>query len=129
MASGSDPLCIVVLGDSIAAGVPLDGADRWWKRLERALADALPGATLAVVNWAVPRGRVNVLESAANDQPNLNSFDIAIVIEGVNDVDHTPTDEWTKRYEDAVQRMEDLGLTVIVAAPPPNFEEAPSRLA
>ena len=87
------------------------------------LADALPGREVAVVNWAVPRGRVNVLESAADDQPNLESFDIAIVIEGVNDVDHTPTDEWTKRYEDAVVRLEERGLTVVVAAPAPSFSD------
>ncbi len=122
VASESDPLCIVVLGDSIAAGVPLEGDDRWWMRLEHALADALPGRQVAVVNWAVPRSRVDVLESAANDQPALESFDIAIVLEGVNDVDHTPTDEWAKRYEAAVERMEERGLHVVVAAPPPNFE-------
>ena len=123
MASESDPLCVLVLGDSLAAGVPLEGADRWWMRLERALAEALPGRQVAVVNWAVPRGRVNVLESAANDQPDLESFDIAIVIEGVNDVNHTPTDEWAKRYGAAVDRIEERGLTVVVAAPAPSFHD------
>ena len=115
-------LCIVVLGDSTAAGVPLEGDDRWWKRMENALAAALPDHQVAVANWAVPRSRVDVLESAANDQPALESFDIAIVLEGVNDVGRTPVDEWSKRYQAAVERMEARGLAVVVAAPPPNFE-------
>jgi lysophospholipase L1-like esterase len=122
VATEGEPLCIVVLGDSIAAGVPLDGEDRWWMRMQDALGAALPGRQVAVVSWAVPRGRVNVLESAATDQPALKSFDIAIVIEGVNDVGRTPVDEWSKRYQAAVERMEARGLDVVVAAPPANFE-------
>ncbi len=108
----SDPLCIVVLGDSTAAGVPLEGDDRWWVRMEDALAAALPDRQVAVANWAIPRSRVDVLESAANDQPALESFDIAIVLEGVNDVGRTPVDEWSKRYEAAVEQLEARGLDV-----------------
>ncbi len=115
-------LCIVVLGDSTAAGVPLEGDARWWSRMEDALAVALPDRQVAVVNWAVPRSRVDVLESAANDQPALESFDVAIVLEGVNDVGRTSVDEWSKRYQAAVERMEERGLDVVIAAPPPNFE-------
>ena len=117
-----DPLCIVVLGDSTAAGVPLEGDDRWWKRMKVALAAALPDRQVAVANWAIPRSRVDVLESAANDQPALESFDIAIVLEGVNDVGRTPVDEWSKRYEAAVGQLEARGLDVVVAVPPANFE-------
>ena len=122
MSAGSDPLCIVVLGDSTAAGVPLEGDDRWWKRMEDALTAALPDRQVAVANWAIPRSRVDVLEAAANDQPALESFDIAIVLEGVNDVGRTPVDEWSKRYQAAVEQLEARGLDVVVAAPPANFE-------
>ena len=123
LSSESNPLCIVVLGDSIAAGVPLEGDERWWMRMEDALAAALPNRPVAVANWAVPRSRLDVLESATTDQPALDSFDIAIVLEGVNDVGRTPVDAWAKGYEAAVERMEARGLTVVVATPPPNFED------
>ncbi len=114
-------LCIVILGDSIADGVPLTGDDRWWLRLQGALADDLPGRQVAVESWAVPASRIEVLESAAADQPALASFDIAIIVEGVNDVGNTPLDEWAKRYEHAVAAMEAEGVAVIIGAPPPNF--------
>lgn len=122
LASASDPLCIIILGDSTAAGIPLAGDDRWWRRMEAALAAGLPDRQVAVANWAVPRGRVDVLESAAEDQPALESFDIAIILEGVNDVDHTPIDEWARRYQASVEQIEARGLEVIIAAPPANFE-------
>lgn len=112
----------MILGDSIAAGVPLDGDDRWWVRLQSLLADALPDRRVVVDSWAVPGSRVDVLESAARDQPALDSYDLAIVIEGVNDEAWTPLDTWKARYEAAIASIEGRGLTVIVGTPPPSFE-------
>lgn len=116
-------LCIVILGDSIAAGVPVSDDERWWVRLEAQLQDAMPGRVVAVDNWAVPGSRVDVLESAASDQPGLDSYDMAIVIEGVNDEASSTIEAWARRYEAAIVEMEKRGLIVVVATPPPSFED------
>jgi lysophospholipase L1-like esterase len=116
------PLCVLVLGDSTAAGVPLTGSARWWERLDRRLVAALPDRQVEVDSWAVPSSRIDVLESAATTQAGLDSYDVAIILEGVNDVGHTGTDEWASRYERAVEALESRGLRVILTTPIPNFE-------
>jgi lysophospholipase L1-like esterase len=122
VAANVDSLCIIVLGDSIAAGTPLTGADRWWVRLRELLTSALPNRSVGVESWAVPGSRVDVLESAARDQPALGSYDVAIVIEGVNDEIDTPIDVWRPRYERAIEAIEASGPMVIVGTAPPSFE-------
>ena len=116
------PLCILILGDSIAAGAPLEGEARWWRQLEAQLAAALPRRTVVVDSWAVSGSQVDLLESAARDQPGLGSYDFAIVIEGVNDEVVLPTDAWRARYEAAVSAIEAKGPAVMVATPPPNLD-------
>lgn len=116
------PLCIIVLGDSIAAGTPLTGDDRWWQVLASALKSELPDRSITVDSWAVSGSQVDVLESAARDQVALDSYDLAIVIEGVNDQASLSVDAWRSRYEGAVAAMEARGLVVIVGTPPPSFE-------
>ena len=115
-------LCIIVLGDSIAVGVTVDVEERWWRQLRRHLEADLPGRVIAIDNWAIPGSQVAVLESAARDQPAIATYDIAIVIEGVNDEHVMSADAWRPRYEAAIATLEAKGLTVIVAAPPPDFE-------
>lgn len=114
-------LCIVILGDSIAAGTPLTGRDRWWVRLAAMLGAELPDRRVVVDSWAVPASRIDVLESAARDQPALASYDLAIVIEGVNDEAVLTIEAWRPRYEAAIASIEAAGLKVIVATPPPSF--------
>ena len=114
-------LCIVVLGDSIAHGTPLEGADRWPSRLERLLEAAQPGRAVTVANWAVPGSRVEVLVAAATGQATLETFDIAIVIEGVNDAGWTPLATWRSTYEAAIVAMERRGLKVVIGTPPPTL--------
>jgi lysophospholipase L1-like esterase len=116
------PLCVLILGDSIASGVPLSGDDRWWVRLGSVLSAALPDRRVVVDSWAVAGSRVDVLESVAQDQPALNSYDVAIVIEGVNDQIALPIDAWRARYEAAIAAIERHGLIVVVGVPPPSFE-------
>jgi lysophospholipase L1-like esterase len=115
-------VCIVVLGDSIGVGVPVEGDDRWWIRLRDALARDLPGRDVEIDNWAVSGSRVDVLESAARDQPDLVTYDIAIVIEGVNDLNDVSVDNWRPRYASAIAALEAKGLIAILATPPPSFE-------
>lgn len=115
-------LCIVVLGDSIAAGAPLNDDRRWWVRLRKQLANAMPDRDVVVDNWAVSGSRIDVLEAASRLQPGLRSYHLAIVIEGVNDEGLLPVTEWQPRYESAIAAMESQGLTVIVTTPPPSLE-------
>jgi lysophospholipase L1-like esterase len=118
----ADSLCILVLGDSLGVGAPLNGDDRWWMRLRPLLEARLPGRSISIDNWAVSGSHVDVLESAARDQPELGTYDVAIVIEGVNDVFVMPVDAWRPRYEAAITQLEARGLTVVITAPPPLFE-------
>jgi lysophospholipase L1-like esterase len=113
-------LCILILGDSIADGTPLTGDDRWWVRLESKLSESLPDRDVIVDSWAVPGSRVDVLQSAA-EQASLPSYDLALVIEGVNDAAATPLDEWQRRYARAIETLERRGLHVILATPPPTL--------
>jgi lysophospholipase L1-like esterase len=115
-------LCIIVLGDSIAVGVTVDVEERWWRQLRRHLEADLPGRVIAIDNWAISGSQVAVLESAARDQPAIGTYDLAIVIEGVNDEHVMSADAWRPRYEAAIATLEAKGLTVILAAPPPIFE-------
>ena len=121
-ANQADSLCIVVLGDSIGVGVPVEGDDRWWPRLRRLLEADMPGRTIEIDDWAVSGSQVDVLESVARDQPELPTYDIAIVIEGVNDLVARSVEAWGPRYEAAVAAMEARDVTVIVTTPPPSFE-------
>jgi len=122
-ASASAHLCIVVLGDSIAAGVPVQGDDRWWVRMGVALTAALPGRHVVVDDWAVSGSRVDVLEAIARDQSALDTYDIAIVIEGVNDQAVSTIADWQPRYDAAVAAIARRGPMVIVTTPPPGFED------
>ena len=80
-AAASDPtrLCIVVMGDSIGDGVPVQGDDRWWVKLEAALAKALPDRHVVVDDWAISGSRIELLKSMAPGQPGLDTYDLAIV--------------------------------------------------
>lgn len=119
----SQPLCIVVLGDSLAVGVPVAGADRWWERLGTLLRAARPDLDVVIDNWALSGARVDVLEAVAAGQPELGSYDLAIVIEGVNDEPFLSNEDWLARYEGAIAGIERRGVNVILATPPPSFEE------
>src|SRR4029079_18084379 len=75
---------------------------------------------VTVANWAVPGSRVDVLV-AATTQASLATFDVAIVIEGVNDAAWTPLETWRADYLTAVSAMERRGLKVVVGTPPPTL--------
>ena len=122
LATEPSGLCVLVLGDSIAEGVPVTGDARWWPTLRGLLQRDLADRRIEIDSWAVSGSRVDVLESAATDQPNVATYRIAIVIEGVNDEHSMTAAAWAPRYGAAVTALEAKGLTVIVATPPPSFE-------
>ena len=121
-AAKRDALCIVVVGDSLAAGSPITGEDRWWSRLRAELDQALPNRTVIVDSWGVPGSQINVLESAATEQPEVGTYTVAIVVEGVNDAHLLPVETWRLRYAAAIRRLEARGVIVVVATPPPRLE-------
>lgn len=121
-ASTAGSLCIVILGDSIGQGVPVTGDDRWWIRLQRLLSTALPRRTVTIDNWAVSGSQIDVLESAARDQPAIGTFDVAIVVEGVNDLASRPVEAWQPRYAAAIAMLEAKGAIAIMTTPPPEFQ-------
>ncbi len=121
-APSADALCVLIVGDSLAYGAPLTGANRWGPQLRELLRSALPDRRVEVDNWGVSGAQIHVLESAARDQPALGSYDVAIVIEGVNDAHLLTIDVWRERYEAAIESLEASGLVVIVTTPPPRFE-------
>jgi lysophospholipase L1-like esterase len=121
-ASTAGSLCIVILGDSLGEGVPLAGEERWSARLRRRLEEHFAERTIVVDNWAVSGGRVNVLESAIRDQPDIGTYDLAIVIEGVNDLWDGTVDMWRPRYAAAIEALEAKGVIVILATPPPELQ-------
>ncbi len=114
-------LNILVLGDSIAAGDPLTGKDRWSATLERLLAAALLERVVHVCNAAVGGSRIDFLESSIAGRSDLGSYDVALVIEGVNDDGFTPLDEWARRYGAAVAKLEAGGLVVVIGTAPPTL--------
>ena len=114
---------MLILGDSIAFGTPLGADDRWDRRLADLLAAELPERRIDVDNWAVPGARVDLLEAALQHADALASFDVVVVIEGVNDIGPMSVDAWTPRYRAAIAGIEAIGPTVIVGTPPPTFED------
>ena len=120
--SSNDSTCVLVLGDSIAAGEGAAGVDRWPARLEALLRQDLPGRDVMVSNWAQGGSQINLLESRVTELP-LGSYAVAIVITGLNDTTVRPLDEWSPRYEAAIEKLEDAGLTVVIGTAPPAFED------
>jgi peptidoglycan/LPS O-acetylase OafA/YrhL/lysophospholipase L1-like esterase len=119
--SSNDSTCVLVLGDSIAAGEGAAGVDRWPARLEALLRQDLPGRHVLVSNWAQGGSQINLLESRVAELP-LGSYAVAIVITGLNDTNVRPLDEWSPRYEAAIKKLEDAGLTVVIGTSPPALE-------
>jgi lysophospholipase L1-like esterase len=110
-----------VLGDSIAAGHPLEAPDRWTDRFAETLRGALPDRVVEVLNVASRGAGIDSLEASVGAQQDLADFQVAIVIEGVNDVGVTPIDGWARRYRMVVETLERRGVVVVVGTAPPAF--------
>lgn len=122
-ASAPGALNILVLGDSIAAGDPLQGDDRWSVTLQRLLAADRPEGVVHVCNAAVGGSRIEFLESSVAGRSDLGGYDVAVVIEGVNDDGFTPLEEWARRYAAAIAALEAKGLSVVIGTAPPTIVE------
>ena len=120
-AAGDSTTCILVLGDSIAAGDGAAPGDRWPAQLEVLLRQAAPDHDVVVSNWAHGGSEVDLLERRVAELP-LDSYKVAIVITGVNDTVNRGVDEWGPRYAAAIDRLEAAGVTVVIGTAPPTFE-------
>jgi lysophospholipase L1-like esterase len=120
-AASGDTICILVLGDSIAAGEGVAGPDRWPARLEALLREDSPGRDITVSNWAQGGSQIDLLEDRVADLP-LGSYEVAIVIAGVNDAAVRSVDEWVPRYTAVIEKLEEAGVTVVIGTAPPTFE-------
>ena len=113
---------VVALGDSIAAGTYLSAPDRWTDQLEQILDSRLPKKGLTVTNRGAAGAEVDGLEAAVG-RTDIRDFDVAIVIEGVNDVGKTSIEDWAARYEQSVISLEAIGLEVVVGTAPPALRD------
>lgn len=120
-------LCLLILGDSIAAGWPLTGPDRWWVRLHEALATELADRAVVVENLAIPGSGIATLEAAAAQREPVATYDVVVIIEGVNDNEVMPLEAWRSRYAAVVAALEAAGTTVVIGTPPPSFEDGGFR--
>ena len=120
-AAGDSTTCILVLGDSIAAGDGAAPGDRWPAQLEVLLRQAAPDHDVVVSNWAHGGSEIDLLERRVAELP-LDSYEVAIVITGVNDTVNRGVDEWAPRYAAAIDRLEAAGVTVVIGTAPPTFE-------
>ena len=74
-----------------------------------------------VSNWAQAGSQIDLLESRVAELP-LGSYDVAIVITGLNDTSVRPLAAWSPRYQAAIEQLEDAGLTVVIGTAPPALE-------
>jgi lysophospholipase L1-like esterase len=120
--AAGNAVCIVIVGDSLGVGAPLTGAERWWIQLQGALESALPAKHVRIDNWAVSGSQLDLLEWFAQDRAGLSTYDLAIVIEGVNDARVSmPVEGWRPRYERALAAIGASGPSVVLMTPPPAF--------
>ena len=117
--SDHDAFRVLVLGDSIAAGYPLVQPNRWSDKLEQGLRQELPDFDVELRNDARSATQIDFLESSVAAHKDLWKYQVAIVIEGVNDVGVIPHAEWVRRYRTVIETIEAGGPAVIIGTPPP----------
>jgi lysophospholipase L1-like esterase len=122
-----DDVCLLILGDSIAAGWPLTGPNQWWMRLREALTTALGDRQVMLQNLAVPGSGIATLEAAAAQREGVATHDVVLIIEGVNDNEVVPLEAWKGRYAAVVATLEEAGSRVVIGTPPPSFEDGGFR--
>jgi lysophospholipase L1-like esterase len=113
------PLDLLLLGDSIAAGL---GAERRKEtlggRLSKGLA-SLTGRSVRLTTAARVGSESSVLASQLDDLPPDYRADVAVIVVGGNDVTHrVPVAESVRHLEDAVRRLREAGTAVVVGTCP-----------
>lgn len=114
-----DPLELVVLGDSIAAGL---GAERRKDTLGARLAKGLARRLHRPVSLrtaAIVGAESSLLAGQVEDLPSEYRPDLAVIVVGGNDVTHrVPVATSVRHLEVAIQRLQARGAAVIVGTCP-----------
>jgi lysophospholipase L1-like esterase len=111
------PFNVVLLGDSIAAGIgATTDSTLWWIRVQTALRAALPGRTIVFKSSAQAGTGLDDLERTARSVSPL-AYQAAVIIEGAND--HIDDGAWLTRYAAVISGLEAKGIAVVVGTYPP----------
>ena len=114
-----DPLKLLLLGDSIAAGL---GAERPKETLGARLAKGLAkrtGRAVRLKTAAVVGSESSALAAQLDGLPDSYTPDIAVIVVGGNDVTHrVPVTESVRHLEAAVIRLRSRGIPVVVGTCP-----------
>ncbi|WP_205473816.1 SGNH/GDSL hydrolase family protein [Nocardioides sp. SYSU D00038] len=114
-----DPIELLVLGDSIAAGL---GAERPEETFGARLAVRLAKRTrrsVRLTGRAVVGAESSVLAAQLDGLPAAYRPDVAVVVVGGNDVTHrVPVAESVRHLTEAVERLRALGAAVVVGTCP-----------
>jgi lysophospholipase L1-like esterase len=118
-------LGIAVFGDSIAAGTNVAEPDRWQTHLLLALQARDPAGHYMVKNFAKANSRIDYTEQqVATFDPK--PYGLAILILGRDDAGYVFPDaaliaRYRARVAGVIRRIQDRGLRVVVADPPPEL--------
>lgn len=114
-----DPVDLLLLGDSIAAGL---GAEQPKETLGGRLARGLAKRTTRAVRLrtvAVVGAETSMLAGQIDRLPASYRPDVAVIVVGGNDVTHrVPVGESVRDLEAAIARLRDLGAAVVVGTCP-----------
>ncbi|WP_082605920.1 SGNH/GDSL hydrolase family protein [Nocardioides sp. Root190] len=113
------PLRLLVLGDSIAAGLGAERPkDTLGARLARSLATTLK-RPVALHTAAVVGSETSALAGQLDGLPEGYRADVAVIVVGGNDVTHrVPVATSAAQLEEAVVRLRELGTEVVVGTCP-----------
>ncbi|KAA1425941.1 SGNH/GDSL hydrolase family protein [Nocardioides antri] len=114
-----DPLRLLLLGDSIAAGLGAERRkDTLGARVARGLAKELH-RSVDLRTAAVVGSESSALAGQLDGLPASYRPDVAIIVIGGNDVTHrVPVGESVRHLEDAITRLRVLGAVVVVGTCP-----------
>lgn len=114
-----DPVELLLLGDSIAAGL---GAERPKETLGGRLARALAKRTQRAVRLrtaAVVGAETSMLAGQIDQLPPSYAADVAVIVVGGNDVTHrVPVADSVRDLEAAITRLRERGTAVVVGTCP-----------
>jgi lysophospholipase L1-like esterase len=114
-----DPIRLVLLGDSIAAGL---GAAQPSETLGARLAKGVSRATGRAVDLrtvAVVGAESSMLAAQLDELPETEVADVAVIVVGGNDVTHrVPVDTAVRHLSDAITALQHRGAVVVVGTCP-----------
>ena len=114
-----EPLELLVLGDSLAAGLGAGRRkDTLGARLAKGLAHSLHGP-VRLRTAAVVGSESSALAAQLHGLPKKYRPDLAIIVVGGNDVSHrVPVSESVRHLSEAIERLHSLGAVVVVGTCP-----------